>query len=344
MKSVLFLQNSVMAYRKPVYNALCAEYAVTVLHAGPKSVEPGDDYTEQIVPAHAIGPLFLQPGVSFERDIRPYDVVISMFDVRWPAYLWPLFRRERPTYLLWGHRYGANALSNRLRDLLMKRADGLIQYGDEEIERMVSRGIPREKIHVAPNTIHIPNHADLSGETKSSLLFVGRLEARKRVDDLIRAYARLEGRITDRVRLEIVGSGEEEPALRDLARELGVADDVVFHGRIDDDESLAPIFGRAFAYVSPGPIGLGVLHAFAYGVPVLTASNVRFGPEYQNIEPEGNALVFEDMEGMETAMRRITSEPELARRLGQAAHVHYSTSRTLESMVDGLREAIERCG
>ena len=242
-KTILILQNEIKEYRRPVYNGLAEFYNVTVLHSGRPSVKDGDLYREIVLPARLMGPLHLQPGSPLNRTIKAFDVVIAMFDLGWPGYLVPLFQRSRTKYILWGHWYSTARLANFARDLLMKRADRLLLYGSEEIERMVERGIAREKIVVAPNTVHIASHRDYSEEHKSSLLFVGRLQAgsrrnSKRADILLKVFADLQGRIGKDIYVDIVGNGEEQELLRLLAARLGISDKVSFHGHIDDDRVL----------------------------------------------------------------------------------------------------------
>jgi glycosyltransferase involved in cell wall biosynthesis len=340
-KAILILQNEIMAYRKPVYNGLARDYDVTVIHSGPVSVLAEDRYHEIIVKKHSVGPFFVQPEMNLGAMFARFDCVVAMFDLRWPAYILPLSRAVKPKYILWGHRYSGNRIANFLRDRLMARADKLLMYGDEEVVQMVNRGIPLEKIVLAANTIHVPNYHDYSGAEKNSILFVGRLQVSKRVDDIIESFARLRDVISDRISLDIVGSGDIERDLRRLAKERGVSDRVVFHGRVDDHEVLAQRFASAYAYVSPSPVGLGVLHSFAYGVPVVTLQNARHGPEFHNISHGSNGLVCVDMCSFDRAVERICSSPSLTSDLGRRAYEFYSTKRTLELMLEGFRSAIE---
>jgi len=176
---------------------------------------------------------------------------------------------------------------------------------------------------------------------KNSLLFVGRLQERKRIDLFIKAFAQLQGLISDDIILEIVGSGEIENDLRAIVENLGISGRVNFHGRVDDPEVLAKIFSRAYAYVSPGPVGLGVLHSLAYGVPVITLREGRHGPEFHNLMHENNALICENDVGLEEAILRICTDAALAKRLGNKAYQHYVRERPLSRMLDGFRKAIE---
>ncbi|TKB65776.1 MAG: glycosyltransferase family 4 protein [Nitrospira sp.] len=341
MKSLLILQNEIMEYRKPVYNGLAEHYDVTVFHSGLPSVTVKDTYYEVIAPYKRIGPFFIQPHSSLRERLDRSDVVIAMFDLRWPSYLLPLLRDQRPKYILWGQRYSRNSLANAVRDRLINMADRLLMYGDEEVEQMITRGVDPHKFVLAPNTIHVANHADYSDAPKSSLLFVGRLQTRKRVDLLIETFAHLLGRIGEGVRLDIVGDGEMQNDLKQLAAKHHLLHKVVFHGRIDDPEILARIFSQAYAYVSPSPVGLGVLHSLAYGVPVITLRNVRHGPEFHNLVDGKNAIICEDMDEIEKAMEKVCTDQTFSTELGRNAYQRYVGERTLVKMLEGFRKAID---
>ncbi len=346
MKSILILQNEIMEYRKPVYNGLAEHYEVVVLHSGRPSVKEGDRYREVITPQLHVWRFHYQPGSPVDKMIRDFDVVIAMFDLAWPQYLAPLYKKKRPKYILWGHRYSKNPLACIVRNRIMRRADRLLMYGDEEVDRMIRSGIDSKKIVIAWNTMHVPNHHDYSSARKRSLLFVGRLQPLKRVDFVIEAFARLQGRIPDDVVLNIVGEDADnapgtEASLKRLVDRYGVSHKVTFYGRVDDPAILAEIFSRAYAYVSPSPVGLGVLHSLAYGVPVITLRDVKHGPEFYNLEHGRNAIICEKMHEIEQAMKRVCTDQSFSAQLGHNAYRHYVEKRAFSKMIKGFREAID---
>ena len=364
MTSILILQNEIRAYRKPVYNELAKWYEVVVLHSGVQSVTEHDHYREIIAPQKLFCRFHIQPNSPFGNIIQDFDVVIAMFDLSWPAYLAPLFWRKRPKYVLWGHWYSTNQLSNLARNYLMKRADRLLMYGGEEIERMVMNGVDRNKIVVASNTVHLQNPIDTSSEPKSSLIFIGRLQAgsrrnSKRADILIKSFASLQGSIRDDIVLDIVGSGEEEKALKYLATKLNIANKVNFHGHIDDSERLSNLFLKSIALVSPGHVGLSTLQSFGHGVPVVTGKAVQYrketqhlhnvltdekvvmGPEYYNLWHGKNALLVKTKQELKKTLEKLCNDPSLAAKLGMNAYQYYSRKRSLSQMLDGIRKVIE---
>lgn len=348
MKKLLILQNMILPYRKSVYNGLARDYDVTILHSGTPTVEPEDAYKEILVPALRIGPFFVQHGVFREISSGKYDVIISMFDLRWPAYILPVLksRGRYGRWIFWGHWYGRRSYLNYARDWLMKKADAILLYGPEEIDRMIQRGLPGDKLFVADNTIHVPNHLDCSRHTKSSLLFVGRLQKNKRIDVLIEVFARIREKVPEHVRLEIVGDGQIRNFLREKVKELNLKEKVVFHGEVNQHNLLVKIFSRTYAYVSPGSIGLGLLHSFAYGIPVIASVQPKYsrkhGPEFQNLKHRVNGFIYKNERELEEMLIEICNAPRLSATLGQKAYRLYSNEKTLDVMLGGFRKAIER--
>lgn len=364
MKRVLILQRALLPYRKAVLNGLADHYDVTVVHSGGPTVDASDNYREAIVPARAIGPFALQQRVAATLAEHRPDAIVAIPDFRWPAQLLaPLARRNRHARLIfWGPGYGRSRFANRLRDVLLRHADALLLYGSADIDSFVRRGMPRDRIFVAPNTIHVPNHRDFSGETKSSLLYVGRLQKRKRLDLLIDAFAKVNDALPANTTLEIVGDTprserggygaalahfkvdiETRSRLQQQAAAAGVGGRVLFHAGTENEEDLAKFFARAYAYVSPGHVGLAALHSFAYGVPVVTRRRQYpdQGAESENLQAGVNSLLQASYADLGDALCAICNDTRLRACLGANAYRHYSTARTLNSMLDGFCRAIE---
>ncbi|MES2307192.1 MAG: N-acetyl-alpha-D-glucosaminyl L-malate synthase BshA [Gemmatimonadota bacterium] len=98
----------------------------------------------------------------------------------------------------------------------------------------------------------------------------------KRVKDVVRIFARVRRAIPST--LVMVGDGPERLDAEREARELGVADDVRFLGRLD---TVAPILAATDLFLLPSQtesFGLAALEAMACGAPVL-ASRIGGLPE-----------------------------------------------------------------
>lgn len=138
-------------------------------------------------------------------------------------------------------------------------------YGlDEDDVVMIPHGVdtdwfyPREEQHPAVN------------EVQTTLLYVGRLGARKGLDLALRALAEVDN---ESIEFLIAGTGRHEETLRELAQELGIAEQVRFLGYVPDEE-LPVLYSSADVFVLPSRyegFGLVLLEAMACGTPVIGA-------------------------------------------------------------------------
>lgn len=315
---------------------------LTVLYCDAKLKTDDFPFSTEYVAAQNVMGLHLQS--TLKQAVKKFDVVVIMFNVRYVdmmllLYDWKL--RRNTTLVLWGHGFGKRSWLNRLRLQIMQRGDGIILYYEEQVEKFVKLGLPREKLFFAQNTIDITNYGFDAAAKRNNFLFVGRLHQRKKVEDLIKAFSDLANRHT-KVFLEIVGAGEDGVELQKIAEDLGIRERVIFHGEIHDHERLKSIFSNAIAYVSPGAIGLGALHAFAYGCPVVTyKENSNHGPEFINLKSEVNAILTESsIDSLREAMELLLSNHKFAAELQQGAFDFYVKHRTMKNMINQTATAI----
>ncbi len=129
---------------------------------------------------------------------------------------------------------------------VLKRADALTCICEGLRGDIAARGIPADKITVIPNAVDIEQF-QVGGEPDAALAqelglngklvlgFIGSFYAYEGLSLLLEALPRLLPRLPE-TRVLLVGGGKEEPALRQQAQDLGVADKVVFTGRVPHAE------------------------------------------------------------------------------------------------------------
>ena len=157
------------------------------------------------------------------------------------------------------------------------------------------------------------------GAETFTVLFVGRLVARKGVPVLLDAWAKA-GLV--RSALVIVGDGPDRAALEARAASLGIAASVQFRGRVSDAD-LAEAYGSADLFVLPAVLdahgdteGLGVvlLEAMASNVPVLASA--AGGITDVVIDDESGVLVPPgDVDALAAALQRLRGDDALRARL-----------------------------
>jgi phosphatidyl-myo-inositol alpha-mannosyltransferase len=151
-------------------------------------------------------------------------------------------------------------------------------------------GLPVGAFQVVPNGVEVarfseaPPFSEVTEDDAPTLLFVGRLERRKGLQTLVKAFTRLKADRPD-LRLHVVGEGPEADRCRSLLPPALLAD-VTFHGRVPS-EDVPRWFASCDLYVAPAlggeSFGIVLLEAMAAGRPVV-ASDL---PGYRSVATDG---------------------------------------------------------
>lgn len=216
-------------------------------------------------------------------------------------------------------------------------ADLLHQHGFDKPIRAVSCGIDLSHFHPA-------DPAEDGAGASPTILFVGRLSAEKHIEDIIEAIAKTDPALN--LRAEIIGAGEQERALADLADRLGVADRVILRGKVSDAELVAA-YQRADIFCMPSTAELqsiATLEALATGVPVVLADAVAL-PHLCEDGVNGRLIAPRDIDGYAQAFTEIATAPvderkamSLAAQKIAARHDISATLDTFEEIYSGLIE------
>lgn len=147
---------------------------------------------------------------------------------------------------------------------------------------------------------------DLTERKQQRIVFVGRMTQEKHVDVLIRALALLPAHIG----LDLVGPGDQIPALKELASKLHVADRVIFHGKVSDEQLRACLTqASVFAIASEAELqSIATLEAMASGLPIVAADAMAL----PHLVQEGkNGYLFQPRQHAELAahIERILALP-----------------------------------
>ena len=183
---------------------------------------------------------------------------------------------------------------------------------------LVARGIPRGSIRIIYNGVDSARLTPLQAERSATPLFVylGRLKKYKRVDIVIRAFARLN--VPDAT-LEIAGTGDYRARLERLVKSLHLEDRVKFLGFIPEDQKIH-LLRRAWASTLASPKegwGISNLEAAACATPVIAANSPGICESV--IDGETGFLVPQgDPAAMTAAMRGLVESPDLVSSLGTA--------------------------
>jgi glycosyltransferase involved in cell wall biosynthesis len=168
------------------------------------------------------------------------------------------------------------------------------------------------------------------------LFYAGRLERLKRLDLAIRALAAG----PRGARLRIAGRGAEEPFLRRLAADLGVADRVEFLGVVSDEE-LVSLYAacRACLYVPRDEdYGYVTVESLLSRKPVLTAADSGGPLEFVEDGATGVVAVAEPSAIADGIARLYAADEGRLRAVGEAGHARVagiSWGRVVETLTEG---------
>lgn len=249
----------------------------------------------------------------------------------------------------------AGSLSWRLRTrFLLTRFDRYLSVGVRAREYLKRFGIDDESVHDSPHAVDNAFFEEQArpfqeGDARDAarrdidiaaaafvVLFVGKLEAKKRPRDLIRALPLMSPSPV----LVVVGSGALETACREDAAELGV--DVRFCGFLNQSE-LGRVYGISDCLVLPSDWGetwgLVVNEAMASGVPCVVSDRGGCAPDLVVAGRTGETFAFGDRNELAHAIERVRRGPSRA----EACREHmrgYDFRAATHGLLAACREAV----
>lgn len=239
--------------------------------------------------------------------------------------------RSVPNKSVWYHRIDTRATRQLNARICYVTADIKQRYDD------VHDGLSRRVIHNGIAPLDRADRPCPSGLDPG--LFhagiVGRVSEVKGIVHALRALT--SPGMPPQVRLDVIGTGPLLDTLRHEAGALGVADRVRFHGfqrNILDwiahlDALLMPSLHEGLPYT--------LLEAMSLGIPTI-ASRVGGLAEVLRHNETGLLVEVGDAAGLAEALARLACDPQVGRRLGEAAAREQRARYTLTRMVDDYLE------
>lgn len=235
-------------------------------------------------------------------------------------------------------------LSNTL--VLLAPSQGRYLHGEEGVGRLPWRRIPEV---VIPNGIELPGlptaterlaaRARLGLHSDDFVVgIVARLTAEKAHDVLFDAVAKLAPSHL-RLRLVVVGGGTREPQLRELARELGIADRVIFTGLRRDVPELLGGFDVSCLSSVREAAPISVIESMAAGLPVV-ATGCGVVPDMVADGEEGFIVPVNDSGAMANRLARLAADPALRAALGARARARAERDYRIEATAESYQRLL----
>ena len=173
-------------------------------------------------------------------------------------------------------------LMRSLERFVYRKADHLLAITDWGRENLLSKGVPPEKVSILPNWADEALFGEVDGPAVSEIrrrqgwgdrfvvTFAGNLGLVQALDTALRAVQSLEG--SGKVLLALVGEGTDRTRLQELARNLGLQNDVQFLGQKPMEEMPAILAASDALLVS-----LKKSELFRYAIPTKTLAYLASG-------------------------------------------------------------------
>ena len=247
---------------------------------------------------------------TFPFTAWPYDLIVvgnSMYNLSYPlTALWCLFGKS---VAFWGqgrdtsvqHAVGLKRLAEKAKIWLTCRSNGFFAYTQSVHDFMKHQGLDENKMFTLYNTIDIKKlrsifeqHIQYRNHYKENenlidkkvLLFVGRLNKRKRIDFLIETFIILRCR-DPKYHLIVIGGGDTS-YISQLEEECG-KDAICYKGSVSEAD-IHYYYIISDLYILPGAVGLGPLQALCFDLTPVVIDSPIHNPEYDYLN-EANAMI-----------------------------------------------------
>lgn len=241
-----------------------------------------------------------------------------------------------------------HGLKEQAKRLLVNQYQSALVGGQPQKRYLLKLGMPTQSIFTGYNVVgndafHPDRLRSLPNPIKAPFfLSINRFVEKKNLPNLITAYAAYVAQTPTPWDLVLCGDGELRPQLEQQIQALGLSDRVHLPGFLQQHE-LLPYFAHAKCFVHASQQeqwGLVINEAMAAGLPILVSN--RCGC-FEDLVIEGvNGWGFDpdNVEQMQQLMSKISSDPQFARTMGNAALKHIQNFSP-SYFAQGLYQAVE---
>jgi glycosyltransferase involved in cell wall biosynthesis len=266
--------------------------------------------------------------------------------------------------ILWGHGFSKteSPLRKWTRDAIGRLADALVFYDHVTAKKFVDSGWSKKRIFVAPNSLDqfeiqrarekwLQDLPALREEQikrglvdKKNLIYVGRIYQENRLDLMVSALPEILKKHSD-IQLLVIGEVNDcALEIQCQAEKLGVSHLIKWLGPIYDEQTISLYMLSSQLFCYPANIGLSIMHAMGYGVPVITGDNIStHNPEIHVLRNGENGILFHHLDSNDLAEKIsfALSSPGFLARMGRISRETVLGGFTIKHMVDGFISAIE---
>jgi glycosyltransferase involved in cell wall biosynthesis len=351
MKNILLLYPDMLFYKVPIFNKLGIyleergyKLIIWYRHISDPNNERSFNFIDKV-------PMTLS-NYSKVLEREHIDAVINILFKSDPGYMFYTAsimktRAMKIPIIFYGHcidKQKDQLWRNIAYNLTYFTFDGIILYTPAEKAKLWKRF--HHKVTCANNTLDMDN-MDIR-ETKDQIkerynisstriiLTTGRLQGRKRIEILSEIF------IKDYKNSPDVGWVIVGPDLSDeIKNSINGISNIYYLGPVYDKLKMAEIFSMADLYCVPGALGLGIIEALFWGLPVLTM-DVNHGPEAYYLRNGSNSLIGKNEQELRQNIRNLLSDDNTRNAFSLHARKVFQEEATLDKMFDGFSLQLNR--
>jgi glycosyltransferase involved in cell wall biosynthesis len=361
-RRLLLLTEIISPYRIPLFNALARHEAVDLhvifLAETDPNLRQWQVYKEEIKFSYQVLPAWrrrvgrynalLNYGLDRALTAADPDVILCggySYVASWQALLWA--RVHNTPFLLWSEsnlqdlRRGL-ALVEFLKREFLHKCSGFVVPGLSGRCYLRTHKIKDDFIFTAPNAVDNDFFTAASAAVRANeaarrkelnlpdryFLFAGRLVREKGVFELLSSYAKLDGKLRQRVGLVFVGDGPVRRQLEEQASSISPG--MIRFAGFAQREQLAAYYALAEILTLPtytDPWGLVVNEAMACGLPIILSRIAGCAADLVKENWNGLLIQPRDISSLADAMENLGNHPNISVTMGanSALHIaHYS--------------------
>lgn len=219
----------------------------------------------------------------------------------------------------------------RLASVLARWTSNFVCVSEDAAMIARSQGVPNSRVCTIWNGVDLKQFSPIEINRDGYVVTVARLSPEKDIANFLRAAA-IVAKLDKDLQFKIAGDGPCREELQQLAGRLGLAQQVVFLGKVDD---VASLLAGASVFVLPSiteGIPLTILEAQARGLPII-ATRVGGTPEVVVDGETGMLVPARSATALAAAIKKLRECPELGVRLGQAGRSRIESHFDVERMV-----------
>lgn len=304
-----------------------------------------------------VGSNLLMKGISFVQSLVAYARIVNNYDIvhlhisakgsyKRKAIMARIAKRCGKRVILHEHsgefardfEAGDDAYREDVRRTF-NSVDRVIVLSEEWRDYFAVNVCDVDKIVVLHNGVRLPPET-CSPCVHQDVLFLGRLDARKSPDVLLRASRTALAVVPD-MHLVFGGDGDLD-RYKSIAEELGISDRCEFLGWVSGDDK-ERLFARSGIYCLPSKneaMPMSVLEAMAHGLPTIS-TNVGGVPQIIDDGVDGLLMDVDDEEALGRMIFDLECSPERRAKLGTAGRMKMQEKFSIDVIIDQLASLYE---